>query len=411
VVRHAPYGLLQTNETPNQPSKSIAIDFITDLPKSDRYDTILVVIDRLTKMRHFIPCSKDLETPQFAKLFMKEIVRLRGLLHDIITDRWTLFTLDLWKDTTGRLGMERRLSTAFHLETDGQTERTNPLLEQYLRAYINYQQDDWCGYQLLAEFAYNNGYQETIKNTPSFANYGTQPEYQIIGHLIQGRQTKPEDMTLLHESLKKRKMLAGQLRQKEYYDLHRKPDSNLKSGDIVWLSPRNINTTRPSKKLDYKKIGPFKILTKIQTSAYMLALRLSMTIHNTFHISLLEPYHANQFPAQITEPPAPIQIEGEDEYELDEIIDSRHHYNKPQYRAKWKDYSPEHDKVWYPAKNLNNAEYRVQRFEWCNPGKPAVDTRHKQQMILCISSYRQTRTTLAHPIERALARRPQRYPY
>jgi len=109
----------------------------------------------------------------------------------------------------------------------------------------------------------------------------------MIGHLIQGKRTKAEEMTQLHESLRN-EMVAAQLRQKEYYDLHRKRDPNLQSGDMVWLLPRNIKTTRPSKKLDYKKIGPFKILAKIGTSAYKLALPPSMAIHNTFHICLLE---------------------------------------------------------------------------------------------------------------------------
>jgi len=170
VVRHAPYGLLQSNEALDRPCKSIAMDFITDLPKSEGYDTILVVIDRLTKMSHFIPCSKDLDARQFASLFMKEIVRVHRLPHDISTDRGTLFSSDLLKETAGKLGIERRLSMACHPQTDRQTERTNAILEQYLRAYINYQQDDWWDYLPLAEFAYNNGYQETIKNTPFFAN-------------------------------------------------------------------------------------------------------------------------------------------------------------------------------------------------------------------------------------------------
>ena len=102
VVRHAAYGLLQSNEAPDRPWKSITMDFITDLPKAEGYDTILVVIDRLTKMSHFIPCSKDQDAWQFANLFMKEIVRLHGLPHNIITDRGTLFTSDLWKETTGK---------------------------------------------------------------------------------------------------------------------------------------------------------------------------------------------------------------------------------------------------------------------------------------------------------------------
>jgi len=145
---------------------------------------------------------------------MKEIVSLQGLPRDIITDRGTLFTSDLWKETAGQSGIERRLRSAFHPQTDGKTERTNAIFEQYLRAYINYQQDDWCDYIPLAEFVYNNGYQETIENTPFFANYGINPEYEMIGHLIQGKQTKPEEMTQLHESFRD-EMVAPQLRQKK----------------------------------------------------------------------------------------------------------------------------------------------------------------------------------------------------
>jgi len=136
-----------------------------------------------------------------------------------------------------------------------------------------------------------------------------------------------------------------------------------------------------------------------------------MTIHNTFHISRLEPYQDNRFPSQIKEPPPPIQIEGEDEYELDEIIDSRLHYNKLQYRAKWKGYSPECDKVWYPAENFNNAEHTVQRFHQRYPRKPGVDRRHDQQIVLRTSSRRQTRTTLTHARKRRPAHRSQHYPY
>jgi len=117
-------------------------------------------------------------------------------------------------------------------------------------------------------------------------------------------------------------MVAAQLRQIEYYDLHRKLDPNLQSRDIVWLLPCNIKNTRPSKKLDYKKIVLCKILARIGTSAYKLALPASMAIHNTFHISLLEPYQDNQFPSHIKEPPHTSEIEGEDKYELEKIINS-----------------------------------------------------------------------------------------
>ena len=363
AVRHATYGLLQPNEVPDQPWRSIAMDFITDLPESDGYDTILVVIDRLTKMSHFISCKKDLDARQFATLVMQHIVRLHEISRDIITDRGSLFTSGLWKQITGKLRIERRLSTAFHLQTDGQTERTNAILEQYLRAYVNYQQDNWNELLPLAEFAYNNGYQETIKTTPFHANYGRNPEHHLmtLNHLITEKETSAKDMENLHQILRE-EMTTAQLRQKENYDKHRKCDPNLKSGDIAWFLPCNVKTTRPSKKLDYKKMGPFEIIKKVGTSSYKLDLPTSMTIHNTFHISLLEPYEDNKFPPQTQTPAPPIKIDGEPEYELEEIIYAHLHRDKLQYRAKWPGYPPEQDKTWYPAENFENASIAIEQL-------------------------------------------------
>ena len=190
--------MLQSNEVPDQPWKSIAMDFITHLVNADGYDTILVVIHSLTKMSHFIPCRKDLEARQFGTLFLKEIIPLDGIPGDIIS----LFTSELWEHTMEKLGIEQRLSAAFHPETDGQTERTNGILEQYLRAYINYQQDNWNELLPLAEFAYNNGYQETITTTPFYANYGINPEHQLITHMITEKITSANGMKELHDTLR-----------------------------------------------------------------------------------------------------------------------------------------------------------------------------------------------------------------
>jgi len=286
AVRHAPYGLMKPNQTPDRPWKSISIDFITDLPNSEANDAILIIVDRLTKMAHFIPCTKEINPRRFSELFMREIFRLHGLPKDIITDRGSIFTSEIWIETMKKLGIERRLSTAFLPQTDRQTERTNSTLEQYLRAYVNYEQDNWKELLPMAEFAYNNRYQESIRHTPFFANYGINLEHQATKHLIQDEIRPPENMSQLREVLKA-EMTQAELQHKDYYDQHRKPDPNSQSEEMVWLIPRNIRTTRPYKKLDYKKIGPFKILAKIESSAYRLDLPPSMKIHNTFHISLL----------------------------------------------------------------------------------------------------------------------------
>ena len=142
--------------------------------------------------------------------------------------------------------------------------------------------------------------------------------------MITIKETLAKDLENLHKTLRE-EMTKAQLRQMENYDKHRKPDPNLKSGDMVWFLPRNVKTTRPSKKLDYQKMGPFKIIKKVGTGSYKLDLPASMTIHNTFHISLIEPYEDNKFSLQIKTPPPPIEIDREPEYELEEIIDSRRH--------------------------------------------------------------------------------------
>ena len=177
---------------------------------------------------------------------MQHSVRLHCIPRDIITDRGSLFTSELWKETTKNLEIERRLSTAFHSQTDGQTERTNAILKQYLRSYINYQQDNWSDLLAIAEFAYNNGYQETIKTTPFYANYGRNPEHQLMNHMITGKETTAKNMENLHQTLRE-EMKTAQLRQKGNYDQPRKP-ANLKSGDMVWFIPRNVKTMKPSKK-------------------------------------------------------------------------------------------------------------------------------------------------------------------
>jgi len=190
------------------------MDVITDLPNSEGDNRILIVIDQLTKMAHFLSCTKERNARQFSEGLGTEIFRLHGVLKEIITDGGSIFTSDLWKETTKQLGIERRLSTAFHPQTEGQTEQTNSTLEQYLSAYVNDQQDNWKELLPMAEFAYHNGYQESIKHTLFFANYGINPEYQTIGHQMQGKIAALEDMSQLHKTLQA-EMTEAQLRHKE----------------------------------------------------------------------------------------------------------------------------------------------------------------------------------------------------
>lgn len=128
-VRHAPYGTLKPLEIPAKPWDDISMDMIVDLPRSNGFDSILVVVDRLSKMAHYIPCQKSETAESIAKLFTHHIFRLHGLPKSIISDRGPTFTSEFWRQLLNRLKIDRRLSTAFHPESDGQTERVNAILE------------------------------------------------------------------------------------------------------------------------------------------------------------------------------------------------------------------------------------------------------------------------------------------
>ena len=153
------------------------MDFVTGLPistdwKGDSYDSILVIIDRLTKMVHYEPVKVTINAPGLAKVIIDILVRHHGLLDSIISDRRAIFTSKFWSSLCYFLGIKRRLSTAFHPQTDGQTERQNSTMEAYLRAFVNFEQNDWARLLPMAEFAYNNAKNASTGHTPFELNCG-----------------------------------------------------------------------------------------------------------------------------------------------------------------------------------------------------------------------------------------------
>ena len=158
------------------------MDFVMSLPLSKVghivYDAILVVIDCLTKMAHYIPTHKDLDAPGLAETILQEVVSHHGVPDSIVTDRGSIFTSEYWSTLCYYMRIRRRLSTAFHPQTDGQIEWQNQTLEQYLHSYVNYQQNDWVTLLPIAEFAYNNAVHATTGVAPFFAVYGYTPKME-----------------------------------------------------------------------------------------------------------------------------------------------------------------------------------------------------------------------------------------
>ena len=173
---HRPYGLLQPLATPDRPWGSISLDFIEGLPPSRNYDSILVIVDRLTKFAILAPTHKTVTAKQTAMLLYGHMVRLFGYPDHMVSDRGRQFISGAWKAFAEQMGVKHSLSMAYHPQTDGQTERVNQVVEQYLQMYCNYEQNDWADLLDTAAFVYNNTVHNSIGVSPFFACYGWNPK-------------------------------------------------------------------------------------------------------------------------------------------------------------------------------------------------------------------------------------------
>lgn len=350
------------------------MDFVVKLPPSPSGNhSIFVVVDRLTKMAHFIAMKETYSASQIAELFFVNIFRLHGLPLDLISDRGSVFKSKFWSTLTQHLGVKSNLSTSFHPQTDGQTERVNQSMEQYLRLYCNYQQDDWERLLPVAEFTYNNSLQSSSFLTPFVANYGQHPHLDIsVDSSLPSRHQPASDLastiSSLHSQLRKDLQPAA-TNMKRFYDRKVKEAPDLVVGDFVWLVRRFVKTQRPSSKLDHKRLGPFKILATVGPLAFRLDLPPSMKIHPVFHVSLLERHNANTIPGRLQPPPAPVIIDDEPEYEVAEILDSRIRRKSIQYLVDWVGYDASH-RLWLPLSSLGGSEEAIQEFHQRNPSKP-----------------------------------------
>jgi len=385
--RHLKHGELSPLPIPSGPWKGITCDFVVDLPVSHGFDSLLVFVDRFTKMTHLVPCNKTADAPEFAKMFLDSVVRLHGLPDSLVSDRGSIFTSHFWKSLASLLGVQGRLSTSFHPQTDGQTERMNQTVEQYLRIYCNYQQDNWCDNLPLAEFAYNNAFQSSIHCSPFYANYGYHPRFTV-----DLRRTKNPDIPAakqLAESLQRshealiENVKSAQNTQARYYDAkHLRIEFAV--GDKVWLLSPNIHTERPSKKLDWKRLGPYPVTKRLGLQAYRLQLPETMKIHPVFHVSLLEPYKSSIIPGRTRDPAPPVIVNNEEEYEVQEILDSRIRRNRLFYKVRWIGYSPVHDS-WEPIAAVKNAPKLVEAFHQRYPSKPRPSSNPSSNLSLISS--------------------------
>ena len=248
------------------------MDFVVGLPWSNGCDAIWVVVDRLTKQRHLVPCTSTVDAKDLADLFVQWVFRLHGLPETITSDCGPQFASYFWARLCECLQIGRRMSTAYHPETDSQTERFNSVMEQYLISYVNYLQDDWSAWLPLAEFATNNHSSEATNLSPFFALHGYHP--RAMTSLQPATEPIPGDPDTLAAASTiqeiydylRAQMGRGQAIQAEGGNRRRTPTPVFRPGDKVWLDTRNIKTRRPSVKLDHGRLGPYEVIQSVGAS-------------------------------------------------------------------------------------------------------------------------------------------------
>ena len=253
-------GKLKLSEVPQKTWSHLTVDFITKLLVVAGKDAILVVCDRLSKMTHFVATIEGISAEGLARLFWDNVWKLHGLPESVVSDRGPQFVAELTKELNKMLGIKTKLSTAFHPQTDGQTERMNQEVEQHLRFFIEHRQKNWPEWLVMAEFAINNKVYMATKISPFMANYGK--ELRMGGDIR--KKGKVENATEFVERMKKvheevevalRKM---QKEMKRYADRGRKEMEEWRKGDWILLSTKDlVFKERPSRKLMERYVGPY----------------------------------------------------------------------------------------------------------------------------------------------------------
>jgi hypothetical protein len=334
------------------------MDFVTGLPASgsDKFDSIFVVIDRATKMAHFVPCHKDITAERTANLLNEHVFRLHGVPTSIVSDRDPKFTSAVFQEFAAGLKIKQAMSTAFHPQSDGITERLNRTLEAMLRCYVQKDPKSWSEYLSHLEFAYNDSVQASTRCTPFALNYQYHPKAPIDLLTILRPKSRVSELELKKQAERVKKNISTAInRQKENYDT-RRSDGSFEVGDQVLLSTKQLRFQNESRKLLPLFIGPFKVLNKFSDSVYRLDLPNTMRIHPVFNISRLVKFRSDETLHPFQMPPrAIIMADGEEEFHVEEILDTKGKGLSLRFLVKWTGFSHYHN-TWEPYHVVQDLE-------------------------------------------------------
>jgi hypothetical protein len=356
------------------------MDFIEGLPAAGGYTAILVIIDRASKQAILLPCDAHITSEELARLFLLHVFSKHGIPEHCTSDRGSKFVSDFFRSLGQLLNMELHFTSGYHPEADGQTERANQTIEQYIHMYCSYQQDDWHHLLPLAEFAYNNAPNDSTGVTPFFANKGYHPSLDIHPERDVANTYAKDyavDLASLHEYLRLR-ITEAQERYKSVADRRRSDDPMYNIGDKVYVNAEHIHTTRPTAKFAEQYLGPYEIIAKPSSLSYTIRLPRDLRgIHPVFHVSQLEPHHEDPFPDRSAEPPAAVElVDGEEHFEVKAVVDSkfdRRFRIQLRYRVEWMGYEDTPEQYSWVGADDVLAQELIDNFHRRFPNKPGPD--------------------------------------
>jgi hypothetical protein len=371
VHRHKPYGQLEPLPIPtdlwNSPFKEISLDWITGLPVSSRhgleYDSILTVVCRATKYALFLPTRADSTAVDLAQLFFEHVECRFGTPRGVVTDRDSRITSDFWREICEIKIIKRRMSTAHHPQTDGQSEALNRVIEDYLRSYTSEEPNAWARLLPLAQFAYNNSRSHATGSSPNRMLHGFDCEIRIdvaddvSEKRIPAAKDRIKKLHELREGLRGR-LIEAQERMSRYYNAKHVP-KQFNVGDFVKLSTKHLRFR--NRKLSPRWVGPFRVIERIGGQAYRLALPSKYArLHDVFPIQLLEDYHRRKDDNSLMA--MPDLEDPQDEWEVEEVLDKRRIKGEIHYLVKWANWPSEYNS-YEPATYLAGAPKAIAAYE------------------------------------------------
>ena len=354
-------GKLMPLPIPKRIWTDVSMDFVGPLPESPRgLNRIMVVVDRFSKMAHYVACRTDENTEELAHRFVERIVSLHGVPRSIVSDRGPEFTSHFMAGICKWAGTAQHCSTAYH-PTDGLTERTKRALVETLRSYVNARGNDWDRFLGLAEFAHNNAFNRTIQDTPFRVCYGQHPLSPAQAAMSEDAPAAADTfvkdrLQIVHETTEALRLAQNRMVD---YENSKLKDVTYQVGDEVFLSTANLHISTTSRKLLPRFMGPFRVERVINAKAYELELPRHWRVHPVFPVSSLKPYLGNGELA----PPQTFTLVGGSEivYEVDKVLDHRpkaptrtglgRKVKELQFLVHWRD-QPSANDSWEPFRNL-----------------------------------------------------------